>query len=137
MVVTPNSLMFDEYARRQDYLEEIGIEIKGWSEVRFTAGGQERHDYLQEFFRQLVEVANLTNVGILFGTVIMGIIFGALPGLTATLGVALLTTVTYSLKLPTDSAMVALLGIYVGAIYGGSHPAILLNIPGTAAAAAR
>ena len=92
--------------------------------------------YLQEFFRQLVEVTNLTNVGILFGTVIMGIIFGALPGLTATLGVALLTTVTYSLKLPTDSAMVALLGIYVGAIYGGSHPAILLNIPGTAAAAA-
>ena len=53
VVVTPNSLIFDQYARRQDYLEEIGIEIKGWSEGSFTAGGQERHEYLQEFFRRV------------------------------------------------------------------------------------
>ncbi|MCG8525967.1 MAG: tripartite tricarboxylate transporter permease, partial [Opitutales bacterium] len=67
---------------------------------------------------------------------IIGIIFGALPGLSATLGIALLTTVTYSLNLSTEASMVALVGIYVGAIYGGSHPAILLNIPGTGAGAA-
>ena len=38
--------------------------------------------------------------------------------------------------MPLNTALVALLGLYVGAIYGGSYPAILINIPGTAAAAA-
>lgn len=90
--------------------------------------------YIQDFFVQLVEVTTFVNVAVLFGCVLLGIIFGALPGLTATLGVALLTTITF--KMPTSLAMVSLMGIYVGAIYGGSHPAILLNIPGTAAAAA-
>jgi putative tricarboxylic transport membrane protein len=77
---------------------------------------------------------NPVNLLVLFGSVILGIIFGALPGLTATLGVALLTTVTYGLDMYT--ALVALLGIYVGAIYGGSYGSVMINIPGTAAAAA-
>lgn len=71
---------------------------------------------------------------ILFGSTFMGIVFGALPGLTATLGVGLLTTLTYGMD--TGTAMVALLAIYVGGVYGGSYASILLNIPGTAAAAA-
>ncbi|MGI6432410.1 MAG: tripartite tricarboxylate transporter permease [Sphaerochaetaceae bacterium] len=71
---------------------------------------------------------------ILFGSTLLGIIFGALPGLTATLGVALLTTLTYGMT--TQGAMVALMGIYVGAVYGGSYGSIMINIPGTAAAAA-
>jgi putative tricarboxylic transport membrane protein len=71
---------------------------------------------------------------LLFASVIMGIIFGATPGLTATLGVALLTTLTYGMSPAT--AMVALMGIYVGGVYGGSYTAILVNIPGTAASAA-
>jgi len=75
-----------------------------------------------------------TNLLLLLGASFAGIIFGALPGLTATLGVALLTTLTYGMDVNT--ALVALLGLYVGAIYGGSYPAILINIPGTAAAAA-
>lgn len=90
--------------------------------------------YLAEFGVQLLAVLTLTNALVLFGAVLLGIVFGALPGLTATLGVALLTTLTYGLS--TELAMVALVGIYVGAIYGGSHPAVLLNIPGTGAAAA-
>jgi len=90
--------------------------------------------YFGEFAHQLWGLISVTNIAILFATVVLGIVFGALPGLTATLGVALLATVT--LKLELQSAMVALMGIYVGAIYGGSHPSILLNIPGTAAAAA-
>jgi len=74
------------------------------------------------------------NIFLLISASFFGIIFGALPGLTATLGVALLTTLTYGMDV--NSALVALLGLYVGAIYGGSYPAILINIPGTAAAAA-
>jgi len=79
-------------------------------------------------------VSDPTSLAILFGSVLLGIIFGAMPGLTSTLGVALLTALTYSMDTPL--AMVCLLSIYVGGTYGGSYAAILINIPGTAAAAA-
>jgi len=65
---------------------------------------------------------------------LVGVIIGALPGLTATMGLALMTTLT--LKLPPDQALLILICTYVGAIYGGSRSAILLNIPGTPASAA-
>ncbi len=68
-------------------------------------------------------------------SVFLGIVFGALPGLTATLAVTILTGF-FSNKFPLEQSMIALIGAYVGAIYGGSYPAILLNIPGTAASAA-
>jgi len=68
-------------------------------------------------------------------SVFLGITFGALPGLTATLAVTILTGF-FGNKIPLDYSLIALLGAYVGAIYGGSYPAILLNIPGTAASAA-
>jgi putative tricarboxylic transport membrane protein len=50
------------------------------------------------------------------------------------MGVALMTTLT--LKLPPNQALLILVCTYVGAIYGGSRSAILLNIPGTPASAA-
>ena len=65
---------------------------------------------------------------------LLGIFVGSLPGLTATMGVALLTTLTYTLE--RDVAILVLICMYVGAIYGGSRSAILLNIPGTPASAA-
>jgi putative tricarboxylic transport membrane protein len=65
---------------------------------------------------------------------LLGILVGALPGLTATLGVALLTTLTF--KMAAGDAILILICMYVGAIYGGSRSAILLNIPGTPANAA-
>jgi putative tricarboxylic transport membrane protein len=64
----------------------------------------------------------------------LGIIVGMLPGLTATMGVALMTTLTF--KMETSNAVLILICMYVGAIYGGSRSAILLNIPGTPANAA-
>lgn len=66
------------------------------------------------------------------GAMLLGICFGAMPGLTAALGVALLTGMTFAL--PTRETLIILLNIYVGAIYGGSLSAILTNIPGTGAA---
>ncbi|SOH93872.1 putative tricarboxylic transport membrane protein [Monaibacterium marinum] len=71
----------------------------------------------------------------LISSVFLGITFGALPGLTATLAVTILTGF-FGNKIPLDYSLIALLGAYVGAIYGGSYPSILLNIPGTAASAA-
>ncbi len=66
--------------------------------------------------------------------VVAGIIIGALPGLTATMGVALLVPFTF--WLPTLPALMVLLGVYVGAMYGGAIPAVLIRTPGTPAAAA-
>ncbi len=65
---------------------------------------------------------------------LLGIAVGMLPGLTATLGVALLTTLTF--RMEAADAILILVCMYVGAIYGGSRSAILLNIPGTPANAA-
>src|SRR5665647_2377753 len=70
----------------------------------------------------------------MLGSTAIGVIIGALPGLSATMGIALLTGLTY--KFPIIYTFTILIGIYVGAIYGGSISAILLNIPGTASAAA-
>lgn len=64
----------------------------------------------------------------------LGIIVGMLPGLTATMGVALMTTLTFHME--PGNAVLILVCMYVGAIYGGSRSAILLNIPGTPANAA-
>ena len=64
----------------------------------------------------------------------LGIIVGMLPGLTATMGVALMTTLTFHME--PSNAVLILVCMYVGAIYGGSRSAILLNIPGTPANAA-
>ena len=69
---------------------------------------------------------------ILLLSTLLGVIIGALPGLSATMGIALLTGLTY--KFPLDYTFAILMGVYVGAIYGGSMSAILLNIPGTASA---
>ncbi|MGD9351081.1 MAG: tripartite tricarboxylate transporter permease, partial [Desulfobacterales bacterium] len=78
--------------------------------------------------------ADPLNILILLSSVMMGIMFGAMPGLTSTLGVALLTALTYGMD--TATAMLCLLAIYVGGTYGGSYASILINIPGTAASAA-
>ena len=61
--------------------------------------------------------------------VVIGIIFGAIPGMTATMAVAVCLPLTYSMDMVDGIAL--LLGLYVGGISGGLVPAILLNIPGT------
>ncbi len=63
-----------------------------------------------------------------------GIVIGSLPGLTATMGVALLVPLTFG-RPPLESLSM-LIGIYCGAMYGGSISAILIRTPGTPAAAA-
>lgn len=65
---------------------------------------------------------------IIFGGTVLGILVGALPGLSATMGLAVLLPISF--YLPPLNAILLLLGMYTGAIYGGSFSAILLNIPG-------
>ncbi|MBZ9568560.1 tripartite tricarboxylate transporter permease [Modicisalibacter tunisiensis] len=63
-----------------------------------------------------------------------GIFIEALPGLSATMAVAVLVPVTFGM--PPEAALIMLGAIYTGAIYGGSYAAILVNTPGTPAAIA-
>lgn len=63
-----------------------------------------------------------------------GIIGGALPGVSPSIAIALLLPFTYGMD--PIPALVLLASTYVGAEYGGSIPAILINTPGTNAAAA-
>ncbi|MDC7219122.1 MAG: tripartite tricarboxylate transporter permease [Spirochaetales bacterium] len=63
-----------------------------------------------------------------------GIILGSLPGLTATMGCALLIPFTFSM--PPIQGLLMLMGIFSGGIYGGSISGILIRTPGTPAAAA-
>jgi len=69
-----------------------------------------------------------------FWATLVGTIVGMLPGLTATMGIALLTGLTFGMD--PKIAIVILICVYVGAITGGSRSSILLNIPGTPANAA-
>ena len=68
-----------------------------------------------------------------FGT-LLGIVIGALPGLTATTGVSIFLPLTF--YMPPVPSFGFLLGIYCGGTYGGSITAILINTPGTPSAAA-
>ncbi len=80
-------------------------------------------------------IATITNplsmVMVLAGT-FMGLVFGALPGLTATMAVALLIPMTFTLE--PVAAIGTMLGAYVGGMAGGAISACLLNIPGTPSA---
>lgn len=71
----------------------------------------------------------ITNILLAVLGVIAGIIFGAIPGMTATMAVAVFLPMTYAYDLVP--ALYLLLGLYVGGISGGLVPAILINIPGT------
>jgi putative tricarboxylic transport membrane protein len=69
-----------------------------------------------------------------FAGVAWGMIGGALPGISASIAMALLLLLTFGME-PT-MALILLISVYVGAEYGGSIPAILIRTPGTTAAAA-
>ena len=58
-----------------------------------------------------------------------GILLGAIPGLTATMAVALMIPLTYTL--PKSVAMVTFIAVYIGGISGGLISAVLLRMPGT------
>ncbi len=66
---------------------------------------------------------------LIIGGTFLGIIFGSIPGLTATMAVAVCLPLTFPLGL--ENGLALLLGLYVGGISGGLVPAVLLGIPGT------
>jgi putative tricarboxylic transport membrane protein len=86
------------------------------------------------FGNSIVAFMTPTSIALAFGATLLGIVAGCMPGLSATLVITLLTTLT--IKMEPGQAILVLVCAYNGAIFGGSRTAILLNIPGTAANAA-
>lgn len=83
-------------------------------------------EYLAYGFAHLFVVKTLL---LMLGGVCVGLVIGALPGLSATMGVALFLPITYWLS--ASDSLVFLGSLYMAAIYGGSFSAILLRTPGT------
>ena len=65
---------------------------------------------------------------------LLGVYIGAIPGLSGTMAVSLLVSLTYTWS--ETPAIALIMGVFVGVVYGGSRSAILLNIPGAPAAVA-
>lgn len=74
------------------------------------------------------------NIFLMIAGLTGGIIIGSLPGLTATMGVALMVPITFAMD--ATSGLIMLGAIYVGAIYGGANSAVLICTPGTPSAVA-
>ncbi len=89
---------------------------------------------LQYLAEALMILFTPINFSTLILAVFFGLLVGMLPGLTSTMAVALLTGLTFSLS--KNTALISLIGVYVGSISGGCQSAILLNIPETPASAA-
>ena len=88
-------------------------------------------EWLGSGFELLFQWQNLLIIPI---GLLLGIVVGAIPGLTSDLGIILCIPLTYGME-PT-TAILMLLAIYCGGTYGGSIKAILINTPGTSANAA-
>lgn len=89
---------------------------------------------IQNILDGFVLFATFYNFIFIFFGVALGVLVGALPGVGSSMTLAIVTPMTFTMK--PESAIMFLFGIYVGAYYGGSITAILINTPGTASACA-
>ncbi|MBQ6114643.1 MAG: tripartite tricarboxylate transporter permease, partial [Synergistaceae bacterium] len=80
-------------------------------------------------FEGLISVLDPMTIFLCFLGVVIGIVFGSIPGLTSTMAVALCLPLTYGMSPLNGIAM--LIALYVGGTSGGLISAILLKIPGT------
>lgn len=79
-------------------------------------------------------IAEWQNIFFIFSGVAIGIVLGAIPGLTATMGIALVIPITFYMNPVASISM--LIGAYKGGLYGGSISAIMMGAPGTDSASA-
>lgn len=86
------------------------------------------------FLAGLAQVADPLALAMIAVGLMIGIFIGAIPGLNVPLAVAIALPITFNLSPIAGLAM--LVGIYKGGTYGGSLSAVLINVPGTPAAAA-
>ncbi len=85
-------------------------------------------DFVNNFYLAFQVALEPMNLLLCFIGCLVGTFVGVLPGLGAAASVSLLLPLTF--KLPPDSAIIMLAGIYYGTMYGGSTTSILINVPG-------
>lgn len=90
--------------------------------------------FLDSLAAGLSLVGNIEAFASLFIGVLIGTIAGAIPGMSATMAVAL--TLPFTFAMEAVPAILLLLGVYKGGIFGGCIPAILIKTPGTPASSA-
>ena len=84
---------------------------------------------MPELIQGLLSVLDITVILFIAIGVFVGIIFGSIPGLTATMAIVMFLPITYTMS-PIQGVS-TLIALYIGGISGGLISAILLNIPGT------
>ncbi len=85
---------------------------------------------MEHIFSSFVHLTDPIIFSFLLGGVVVGLLVGSIPGLNDSITLAVLIPVTFAME--PDYAFPLLVGVYCSACYGGSIPAILLKIPGTA-----
>lgn len=89
---------------------------------------------LETLYQGLLLLFNFSTMGMIAIGVLVGIVFGCLPGLTTAMAMSIFVPITFFLD--PLLGIPFLVGIYKGGIYGGSIPAILIGTPGTGASVA-
>lgn len=82
----------------------------------------------------LLSVCQPMSLLLMIAGVAIGIVFGSIPGLSASMAVALMLPITFTME--ASLGMNTLVAVYIGGISGGLISAILLNMPGTASSIA-
>jgi putative tricarboxylic transport membrane protein len=88
-------------------------------------------DFVSNVYLAFQVAAEPMNLFLCFLGCLMGTFVGVLPGLGPAASISLLLPITF--KLPPESSIIMLGGLYYGTMYGGSTTSILLNVPGEAA----
>lgn len=89
---------------------------------------------MAEYLSALLICLQPINLLLIAVVVVIGIIFGAIPGLSATLGISLLLPVTFGLS--SETSFVILLAMWIGGVSGTFISAVLVGIPGSSSAIA-
>ncbi len=94
----------------------------------------EINEIITNFSAGLMQIMSINTLWVMFIGTAVGIIVGALPGLSPAVGCAMMLPFTFYLS--PINALLLLVSVYAGAEYGGSISAICINTPGTAGAVA-
>ena len=84
---------------------------------------------MSDVIQGLMSVCDITVILLIIVGVFVGIVFGSIPGLTATMAIVMFLPLTYTMT--AIQGVSTLIALYIGGISGGLITAILLNIPGT------
>ena len=87
-----------------------------------------------ELISKITLILDLTTFLLILGSTIVGVLIGALPGLSSGMAIALL--LPFTIYLEPNQAIAAMAALYCGGTFGGSITAILINAPGAPPAAA-